>query len=109
MTVAKAIVAALIALGAALVPGLEDSSLTAQEWITAALAVLGSGGIVWYVANGPGARYAKSVVGALAAGLTALLTALDDNVISSQEWTIAAVAVLVGLGVVAAVPNRQQG
>ncbi len=105
MTVAKALVAALIAAGAALVPALDDSVISAQEGITTALAVLGSAGVVWYVANGPGARYAKSVVGGLGAGLGSLLVALDDDVITTQEWTTAGVAALVGLGVVTVVKN----
>jgi hypothetical protein len=52
------------------------------------------------------APYLKAVVaGAIAAG-TSLITALGDNILSSQEAVTAAVAFLVGLGVVAAVPNR---
>lgn len=106
MTIAKAIVAALIALGAALIPALDDNGLSAQEAITGALAVLGSAGVVWYVANGPGAQYAKSVVGSLGAGLSSLLVALDDDLITTQEWTTAGVAALVGLGIVTVVQNR---
>lgn len=50
-------------------------------------------------------KYAKAVVGALVAGLTALLPALDAGV-NAAEWVTAAVAFLVALGVVWAVPNR---
>jgi hypothetical protein len=106
MNYAKAIVAGLIALGTALVTGLDDSSLSTQEWVTAALAVVGSAGVVWYATNGPSARYVKAVVGSLTAVLTTLLVALEDDLISSQEWTKAGVAALVGLGIVYAVPNR---
>lgn len=48
--------------------------------------------------------YAKAIVGALVAGLTALLPSLDAGV-TAAEWTTAAVAFLVALGVVWAVPN----
>lgn len=49
-------------------------------------------------------KYAKAVVGALVAGLTALLPKLDGGV-TAAEWVTAAVAFLVALGVVWAVPN----
>lgn len=52
------------------------------------------------------APYFKAVVaGGIAAGSSAI-TALGDNAMSAQEWVTAAVAFLVGLGVVAAVPNK---
>jgi len=51
-------------------------------------------------------RYAKAIVGALIAGLSALITALDDSHISMQEGLTAAVATLVGLSVIWAVPNK---
>lgn len=48
---------------------------------------------------------AKTVVsaigGALVGGLTALSTALADEVVSSQEWTTVALATIVGSGLVA--------
>lgn len=105
MTVAKAIVAALIAAGTSLATALDDGGISTGEWITAALAILGSAGVVWYVANGPGFEYAKAVVGALTAGLTSLLVAIEDDVLTQQEWVTAVVATLLGLGLVAAVPN----
>lgn len=49
-------------------------------------------------------KYAKAVTGALVAGLTALLPALDAGV-TAAEWVTAAVAFLVALGAVWAVPN----
>lgn len=49
-------------------------------------------------------KYAKAVVGALVAGLTALLPSLDGGV-TAAEWVTAVVAFLVALGVVWAVPN----
>ncbi len=49
--------------------------------------------------------YAKAVVGAAVAGLSALYPALDGGV-TVQEWVGVSVATLLGLGVVWAVPNR---
>jgi hypothetical protein len=108
LSYAKAILAALIAAGAAIATGLDDNTLTWSEWITVALATLGSGGIVWYVANGAGAQYAKAVVAALTAALTSLAVAVDDNAITSQEWTTALVAAAVALAGIWAVPNTPQ-
>jgi hypothetical protein len=51
-------------------------------------------------------RYAKAIVGAVIAGATALLPALDDNAITSTEWLITAIATVAALGVVWAVPNK---
>lgn len=50
-------------------------------------------------------KYAKALVGALVAGLTALLPALDAGV-TAAEWVVAATAFLVALGVVWVVPNK---
>jgi EamA domain-containing membrane protein RarD len=50
-------------------------------------------------------QYAKAVVGALVAGLTALGTALLDEAVTPAEWVAVAVAALTALGVVWAVPN----
>jgi hypothetical protein len=51
--------------------------------------------------------YAKAVTAALVAGLTALLTALDDDAVSSSEWVTVAIATLTGLAAVWAVPNAK--
>jgi hypothetical protein len=56
------------------------------------------------------APYAKAVAGAVVAGLTALLPAIQDgNGVSAAEWIVVAIAVLGGLGIVYAVPNRPAG
>lgn len=52
------------------------------------------------------AHYAKAIVGALVAGLGALVTGLSDEALSTAEWLIALIAFLTALGVVWAVPNR---
>ena len=49
--------------------------------------------------------YAKAIVGAIVAALTALSTALDDGVITQQEWVTVALGLLTGLAVIWAVPN----
>lgn len=50
--------------------------------------------------------YAKAIVGAAVAGLTALGTALADNQVTTVEWVGVAVATLGALGIVYAVPNK---
>ena len=50
-------------------------------------------------------QYAKAIVAAAIAGLSALAPALDGG-ITSAEATIIAVATLTGLGLVFAVPNK---
>lgn len=51
-------------------------------------------------------NYAKAIVGALIAGLSAISTGLADGSLSPQEYVTAAIAFLIGLGVVYAVPNK---
>ena len=52
------------------------------------------------------APYAKSIIAALIAFLTAIATALDSGGISASEWITALIALLAGFGTVFAVPNR---
>ncbi|GGM63969.1 hypothetical protein GCM10012275_38170 [Longimycelium tulufanense] len=52
------------------------------------------------------ATYAKALLGALAAGLGSLATALTDGTITPAEWIAAAGAALAALGVVYRVRNR---
>lgn len=49
--------------------------------------------------------YRKAVVAALIAGLTALYTALSDDVITASEWVVIALALLGGGGATWLVPN----
>ncbi len=49
-------------------------------------------------------KIAKAITGALVAGLTALLPALDGGV-TATAWVVAAIGFLVALGAVWAVPN----
>ena len=53
------------------------------------------------------APYAKSIVGALVAGLGSLYQALDgDQAVTAQEWIAVAMTTLTALGVIFAVPNK---
>jgi hypothetical protein len=51
-------------------------------------------------------KIAKALVASAIAGLTALGQALTDDRVTGQEWIVVAIAVLAGLGVTYAVPNR---
>lgn len=49
--------------------------------------------------------YLKAVFGGLVAGLTLLASELADGTLTAQDYLLAAVAFLTGLGVVYVVPN----
>lgn len=51
-------------------------------------------------------RYLKAITGAVVTGLGTMQVAYADNVITQQEWVGIAIATLVALGAVWAVPNR---
>lgn len=95
------VVAALGALVTALGPGdVALGDLSARDWLVAALAVLGSGGLVWLVENGPAAPIAKAIMALLTGGIGALVLALDDNVLTTQEILAAAATAIVATGLV---------
>jgi hypothetical protein len=50
---AKAIIAALVSFLTAVSTALEDGHISAQEWVTALIALLIAGGAVWRVPNRP--------------------------------------------------------
>lgn len=50
-------------------------------------------------------RYAKAIVGAVVAALSAYQVAQTDNVITTQEWVTIAVAFVTALSIVWGVPN----
>lgn len=52
------------------------------------------------------APYAKALIGALIAGLASLQQALDDSSVTAQEWTGVIIALLSGLALVWAIPNK---
>lgn len=102
MTYVKALLAIVVAAAGALAVALGTGNndgigdLDAKSWLVAALAVLGSGGVVWLTENGPAAPAIKAVMAFLSAGIGSLVVALDDGAISQGEWltafTVAAVA-----------------
>jgi hypothetical protein len=107
---AKAIVAVVVsALGAlvvALGSGKTDfSDIDTQTWLIAALAVLGSGGLVWLTENGPAAPYIKAVMGFLSAGIGSLVLALDDDQLTRAEQLTALSAAIVATGFVYQISN----
>jgi hypothetical protein len=53
--------------------------------------------------------YAKEIAGGVVAGLSSLITALGDNALSYQEIATVALAFVLGLGIVAAVPAKPSG
>jgi len=92
--------ALVVALGTGTDTGLGD--LDAKSWLVAAIAVLGSGGIVWFVDNvsGVAGGVFKAVVAFLTAGFGSLVVALDDDKISQAEWLTAFAAAAVATGFV---------
>lgn len=111
MSYLKAIVAvgvsALGALAVALGTGATDfSDIDTKSWLIAALAVLGSGGLVWLTENGPAAPYIKAVMAFLSAGIGSLVLALDDDVLTRAEQLTALAAAVVATGLVYQVTNR---
>jgi hypothetical protein len=51
---AKAVVAALAAGATAVTTAAQDGQITGEEWVTAAIAVLGALGLTWWVPNRQG-------------------------------------------------------
>lgn len=51
--------------------------------------------------------YAKALLGGLIAGLGSAQQALDDSAVTLQEGVAIVLATLLGLGIVAAIPNRK--
>jgi hypothetical protein len=52
---------------------------------------------------------AKAIVGGIAAGAAAAVTAVQDNVVTTGEGVTMVLAVLGAWGITYAVPNRQTG
>lgn len=95
------VVSAIGALVVALGTGATDfGDISTQQWLIAALAVLGSGGIVWFTENGPAAPYIKAVMAFLSAGVASLVVALDDDVLTQAEKLTAISAAIVASGLV---------
>ena len=54
------------------------------------------------------APYYKAFAGALVAFLTAISVSLEDGTLTTQDWVQAVIALVVGLGVVFAIPNKPE-
>ena len=105
MTYLKAFLAVVVSAAGALVVALgtgntDISNIDTKSWLVTALAVLGSGGIVWLTENGPWHTYIKTVMAFLSAGIGSLVIALDDNHINQAEWLTAFSAAVVATGFV---------
>src|SRR5262245_61297262 len=103
----KAAVAAVVsAIGAAVVmlgPGDRNlGDLSLKDWLEVAAAVLASAGLVWFVQNVPGLAggIIKAVIGALTAFVTAMIAALQDDVVTNAELLTAVSAAIVATGFV---------
>lgn len=103
---AAIVVAALGAAVVALGTGATDfGDISTQNWLIAALAVLGSGGMVWLTENGPSAPAIKAVMAFLSGGIGTLVIALDDDVLTRAEQLTAVAAAIVATGFVFQVAN----
>jgi hypothetical protein len=110
---AKAVIATLIAVAAALVTALGTSPqqnlshLDTKTWLTAVGAILASGALTWWAENVPGIAggIIKAVIASGGAFVTALITAYADNVVTQAELIGAISAALVALGAVYQVRN----
>lgn len=104
--IAAVVVSAIGALVVALGTGATDfGDITGQQWLIAAGAVLGSGGLVWFTENGPAAPAIKAVMGFLSAGVASLVLALEDDALTRAEQLTALAAAIVASGIVYQVNN----
>lgn len=101
------VVAALGALAVALGTGATDfEDISTKSWLIAALAVLGSGGMVWLTENGPAAPAIKAIMAFFSAGIGALVLALDDDFLTRAEQLTALTAAIVATGFVYQATNE---
>lgn len=106
---AAVVVAALGAVTVALGSGTTDiGDIDTKSWLVAALAVLGSGGLVWLTQNGPAAPAIKAVMAFLSAGIGSLVLALDDDVLTRGEQLTALAAAIVATGFVYQAANKTE-
>jgi hypothetical protein len=106
---AAVLVSALGALVVALGTGATDfEDISGQQWLIAAGAVLGSGGLVWLAENGPAAPAIKAVLAFLSAGVASLVLALEDDVLTRAEQLTAFSAAVVATGFVYQLTNKSE-
>ena len=105
---AAVVVSALGALVVALGTGATDfGDISTQQWLIAAGAVLGSGGLVWLTENGPYAPAIKAIMAFLSAGVASLVLALEDGVLTRAEQLTAVSAAVVATGFVFQLANKE--
>src|SRR5687768_12614249 len=96
----KAIAMVVMTVVSALVASLTDDVVSTAEWIN--VAILGFGAAnVFTAPNVPYAKYTKTVIAVLVAGLTALVSFLTNGV-TTAEWLQVLVAAAAAVGVYAA-------
>lgn len=107
MNYAKALAAVVVTVLAALAASLTgDNTISSAEWVNVAILAVGAGA-VFAAPNVPGARYTKSILAVLTAGLTVLVSAIVGGV-SPTEWIQIILAAAGAVGVYA-VPNSGDG
>ncbi len=100
---AKALLAVAFAAAGAMATALEgDNTISIAEWVAIAIFVLGSGGVTWWVSK---SQYAKAIVASMGAALVSMYAAVEDEIITRNEWMLIIVAALGALVVVYRVPN----
>lgn len=108
--VAAIVVSALGAVVVALGTGATDiGDISTKSWLIAALAVIGSGGMVFLTETGPAAPAIKAVMAFLSAGIGSLVLALDDDRLTRAEELTALAAAIVATGFVYQVTNTSNG
>lgn len=106
---AAVVVSAIGALTVALGTGATDfADISTQQWLIAAGAVLGSGGLVWLTENGPAAPAIKAVMAFLSAGVASLVLALEDDLLTRAEQLTAVGAAIVATGFVYQLTNKPE-
>lgn len=107
----KGIIALLVAVLAAVTSALTGKTdigdVDTRTWLIALGAVLASGALTAFVTNvaGVAGGIIKAVIGALGATVAALVTALDDQVLTQVEMVTAVSAFVVGLSLVYQIPE----
>ena len=106
----KAILTLAVAIAAALVTALgtgntDFGDIDTKSWLVAALAVLGSGGLVAFVQNTRAAPVIKTIIAGLTAGIGSLILALDDSHITQAEWLTAFTFAALATGLVYQTPD----
>jgi len=109
----KALAAIVVSAAGALVVALgtgdtDFDDLSTQKLLIAALAVLGSGGLVYLTENGPAAPAIKAVMAFLSAGIGSLVLALEDNHLTRAEELTAFAAAVVATGFVFQAANKPE-